>query len=63
MLVHCRVGVSRSASVVIAYLIKYGGMDLVTAYLVTRSRRLNILIQVRSIPATVAPITDESIPA
>lgn len=44
--VHCRVGVSRSASVVIAYLMKYQEWDLASSYLLTRSRRLNILIQV-----------------
>ncbi|KAK4047558.1 tyrosine/serine/threonine protein phosphatase pps1 [Microbotryomycetes sp. JL201] len=45
VLVHCRVGVSRSASIVIAYLIKHIELDLASAYLLTRSRRLNILIQ------------------
>ena len=44
-LVHCRVGVSRSASIVIAYLMQHLGLDLVSSYLLTRSRRLNILIQ------------------
>jgi len=47
VLVHCRVGVSRSASIVIAYLMKHVDLDLPSAYLLTRSRRLNILIQVR----------------
>jgi dual specificity MAP kinase phosphatase len=46
VLVHCRVGVSRSASIVIAYLMKHIELDLASAYLLTRSRRLNILIQV-----------------
>lgn len=46
VLVHCRVGVSRSASIVIAYLMKHLQLDLVSSYLLTRSRRLNILIQV-----------------
>jgi dual specificity MAP kinase phosphatase len=46
VLVHCRVGVSRSASIVIAYLMKHVELDLASAYLLTRSRRLNILIQV-----------------
>jgi dual specificity MAP kinase phosphatase len=48
VLVHCKVGVSRSASIVIAYLMKDLGLDLASAYLLTRSRRLNILIQVSS---------------
>lgn len=47
VLVHCRVGVSRSATIVIAYLMKELELDLKSAYLLTRSRRLNILIQVR----------------
>ncbi|GAA5872276.1 hypothetical protein JCM8547_004799 [Rhodosporidiobolus lusitaniae] len=45
ILVHCKVGVSRSASIVIAYLMKEVNLDLASAYLLTRSRRLNILIQ------------------
>ncbi|GAA6031732.1 hypothetical protein JCM8097_001957 [Rhodosporidiobolus ruineniae] len=45
ILVHCKVGVSRSASIVIAYLMKHVHLDLSSAYLLTRSRRLNILIQ------------------
>lgn len=45
ILVHCKVGVSRSSSIVIGYLIKYLKLDLASAYLLTRSRRLNILIQ------------------
>lgn len=48
--VHCRVGVSRSASVVIAYLMKFQEWDLASSYLLTRSRRLNILIQVGFTP-------------
>lgn len=46
VLIHCRVGVSRSASLVIAYVMKHCEMDLQSAYLLVRSRRLNILIQV-----------------
>lgn len=45
VLVHCRVGVSRSASIVIAYLMKELELDLASSYLLCRSRRLNILIQ------------------
>lgn len=45
VLVHCRVGVSRSATIVIAYVMKHLKMDLTSAYLMVRSRRLNILIQ------------------
>ncbi|KAL8283972.1 hypothetical protein RQP46_005085 [Phenoliferia psychrophenolica] len=45
VLVHCRVGVSRSATIVIAYLMRQLELDLKSAYLLTRSRRLNILIQ------------------
>lgn len=47
VLVHCRVGVSRSATIVIAYLMRELELDLKSAYLLARSRRLNILIQVR----------------
>lgn len=45
ILVHCRVGVSRSASIVIAYLMQYQHMRLMDAYMVCRARRLNVLIQ------------------
>ncbi|KAA1086665.1 tyrosine/serine/threonine protein phosphatase pps1 [Puccinia graminis f. sp. tritici] len=45
VLVHCRVGVSRSATIVIGYVMKHLKMDLASAYLMVRSRRLNILIQ------------------
>jgi len=45
VLVHCRVGVSRSATVTIAYVMKYLRISLVEAYLIVRSRRLSVLIQ------------------
>jgi dual specificity MAP kinase phosphatase len=45
VLVHCRVGVSRSATVTIAYVMKHLGLPLVDAYLLVRSRRLSVLIQ------------------
>ncbi|KAF7423928.1 tyrosine/serine/threonine protein phosphatase pps1 [Pleurotus ostreatus] len=45
VLVHCRVGVSRSATVVIAYVMKHLHLPLVDAYLIVRSRRLSVLIQ------------------
>ncbi|OAV85024.1 hypothetical protein PTTG_30860 [Puccinia triticina 1-1 BBBD Race 1] len=45
VLVHCLVGVSRSASIVIAHVMKHCQLDLTSAYLMVRSRRLNILIQ------------------
>jgi dual specificity MAP kinase phosphatase len=45
VLVHCRVGVSRSATVTIAYVMKHLGITLVEAYLIVRSRRLSVLIQ------------------
>jgi len=45
ILVHCRVGVSRSATVTIAYVMQYLNVPLVDAYLVVRSRRLSVLIQ------------------
>lgn len=44
-LVHCRIGVSRSASVVIARLMKYNRMSFISAYMFVRVRRLNIIIQ------------------
>jgi protein-tyrosine phosphatase len=45
VLVHCRVGVSRSATLVIAYIMKHLDLSLVDAYLLVRAKRLNILIQ------------------
>lgn len=45
VLVHCRVGVSRSATVTIAYVMKHLGVSLIEAYLIVRSRRLSVLIQ------------------
>ncbi|KIY51741.1 phosphatases II [Fistulina hepatica ATCC 64428] len=45
VLVHCRVGVSRSATVTIAYVMKHLNVPLVDAYLIVRSRRLSVLIQ------------------
>lgn len=45
VLVHCRVGVSRSSTIVLAYVMAHLGVSLVQAYLLVRSRRLNILIQ------------------
>lgn len=45
ILVHCRVGVSRSATVVIAYVMQHLNLSLVDAYLIVRSRRLSVLIQ------------------
>ncbi|EIW69112.1 hypothetical protein TREMEDRAFT_44314 [Tremella mesenterica DSM 1558] len=45
VLVHCRVGVSRSASIVMAYIMQHQKIGLMDAYLLTRARRLNVLIQ------------------
>ncbi|KAG0268853.1 tyrosine/serine/threonine protein phosphatase pps1 [Actinomortierella ambigua] len=45
VLIHCRVGVSRSATIVIAYLMAYYKLSLVDAYLTVRARRLNVIIQ------------------
>jgi dual specificity MAP kinase phosphatase len=45
VLVHCRVGVSRSATVTIAYVMKCLKISLAEAYLIVRSRRLSVLIQ------------------
>lgn len=45
VLVHCRVGVSRSSTIVLAYAMAHLDLSLVETYLLVRSRRLNILIQ------------------
>lgn len=45
ILIHCMVGVSRSATVVIAEVMKELKISLVRAYLYVRVRRLNIIIQ------------------
>jgi protein-tyrosine phosphatase len=44
-LIHCRVGVSRSATITICYVMKHMHMSLVQAYLFVRARRLNVIIQ------------------
>ncbi|KAF8935757.1 hypothetical protein EDD21DRAFT_381783 [Dissophora ornata] len=45
ILIHCRVGVSRSATIVIAYLMAHYNLSLVDAYLMVRARRLSVIIQ------------------
>ncbi|KAF9980078.1 tyrosine/serine/threonine protein phosphatase pps1 [Mortierella antarctica] len=45
VLIHCRVGVSRSATIVIAYLMAHYHLSLVDAYLMVRARRLSVIIQ------------------
>lgn len=45
VLVHCRVGVSRSATVCIAEVMKRLQINLIKAYIFVRVRRLNIIIQ------------------
>ena len=42
---HCRVGVSRSASICIAEVIRRLSLSLPRAYLFVRARRLNVIIQ------------------
>ena len=44
-LVHCRVGVSRSASICIAEVMRRLSISLPRAYLFVRARRLNVIIQ------------------
>ncbi|KAI9316591.1 protein-tyrosine phosphatase-like protein [Dichotomocladium elegans] len=44
-LIHCRVGVSRSAAITICYVMYHLKMTLVQAYLFVRARRLNVIIQ------------------
>lgn len=45
LLVHCRVGVSRSATVCIAEVMRRLNVNLIRAYIFVRVRRLNIIIQ------------------
>ncbi|KAI7848672.1 protein-tyrosine phosphatase-like protein [Circinella umbellata] len=44
-LIHCRVGVSRSAAITICYVMHHLKYTLVQAYLYVRARRLNVIIQ------------------
>lgn len=44
-LVHCRVGVSRSATICIAEVMRSMGMSFPRAYCFVRARRLNVIIQ------------------
>ena len=45
VLVHCRVGVSRSATIVIAAVMKRLGLSFPRAYCYVRARRLNVIVQ------------------
>ncbi|CAH1755754.1 14543_t:CDS:2 [Entrophospora sp. SA101] len=45
VIIHCRVGVSRSATITIAYIMRHLGRSLVSSYLFVRARRLNVIIQ------------------
>ncbi|CAG8564283.1 6719_t:CDS:2, partial [Scutellospora calospora] len=45
ILIHCRVGVSRSATITIAYVMRHLGYSLISSYLFVRARRLNVIIQ------------------
>ena len=45
VLVHCRVGVSRSATIVIAAVMKKMGLSFPRAYCFVRARRLNVIVQ------------------
>jgi dual specificity MAP kinase phosphatase len=44
-LVHCRVGVSRSATICIAEVMRTTGLSFPRAYCFVRARRLNVIIQ------------------
>ncbi|KAI9275365.1 hypothetical protein BY458DRAFT_473441 [Sporodiniella umbellata] len=44
-LIHCRVGVSRSAAVTICYVMHHLHLGFLSAYLFVRARRLNVIIQ------------------
>ncbi len=44
-LVHCRVGVSRSATICIAEVMRSMGISFPRAYCFVRARRLNVIIQ------------------
>lgn len=44
-LVHCRVGVSRSATICIAEVMREFGLSYPRAYCFVRARRLNVIIQ------------------
>lgn len=45
VLVHCRVGVSRSATVCIAYVMAHCDLSMIESFLLVRSRRMNVLTQ------------------
>lgn len=45
VLVHCRVGVSRSATVCIAYVMAHCDLSMIESFLIVRSRRMNVLTQ------------------